>query len=711
MSHTNVKVTMDPSSKPHFGHHLMDFANMLKAFIGSNYLAIAFAFRQSGIALGCFGLVFIASLTAHCCRLLVSCKYHAIRHLLTSMERHRSSNMQLQGEKTHRDLSNSDDSLSLSNSDDGSSDESGDDQDAVHKKLLQNLNFGDIGRLCMGRAGLTLVNTAVMITQFGFCVGYCIFVGNTIHSMFPLYNCSVFVGSSNVSGVVQQCFEVKHLNSLNSVHVDMNDMVETPPGVLHNRRSLPLLGSESSLSNNTTVATTPAAVSGFMSFLASDSSINVLHSTTPVNSNNTIAFQNVSSTTESPAAFVSHNEKNMSDTTDSGVTPVTPNVTSAEKMTSTVTSVMPNITVSENLTSSVTVIPNIGTTENLLSPVISGSNTTLVDGAVTKSTVPVNMTRWTLFRGKHVPGLKLLVVLPVIVFVPMTLIRNLRHLGFISVFANAAIFLGCIEVLLFLVSGFAVSNTFVWANWQDLPIFFGMVTSAFEGIGTILPIESSMEGNRHNFISFLYGAVAVLTLVLGCFGVMGYLNFGEGVEQMINANIPTSHWLGLAVNACLCIGVVLTFPLMMYPVVEMAEVYLFGDGRICGPGSERVKTKDYQSLLPKKQNKFALPVAEKVSDSVATWKRNVLRILVVLCAGSLAILLRNYFAYISAFVGALGSTMLAYILPCLFHLKLCWPQLSLYNKVKDITIIIIGVCCGAAGVYAVLLEIFSSLKA
>ena len=96
----------------------------------------------------------------------------------------------------------------------------------------------------------------------------------------------------------------------------------------------------------------------------------------------------------------------------------------------------------------------------------------------------------------------------------------------------------------------------------------------------ILPIESSMEGNRHNFVKFLYGAIAGLTLVLACFGVLGYLSFGNDVEQMINANIPNGQWLSIAVNSCLCVGVLLTFPLMMYPVVDLAELHLFGNGEL-----------------------------------------------------------------------------------------------------------------------------------
>ena len=30
-------------------HHIADFANLLKAFIGTNYFSLAFGFRQSGL--------------------------------------------------------------------------------------------------------------------------------------------------------------------------------------------------------------------------------------------------------------------------------------------------------------------------------------------------------------------------------------------------------------------------------------------------------------------------------------------------------------------------------------------------------------------------------------------------------------------------------------------------------------------------------------
>lgn len=40
---------------PGWQQHAADFANVFKAFIGANYLSIAFAFAQSGVVAGVCG--------------------------------------------------------------------------------------------------------------------------------------------------------------------------------------------------------------------------------------------------------------------------------------------------------------------------------------------------------------------------------------------------------------------------------------------------------------------------------------------------------------------------------------------------------------------------------------------------------------------------------------------------------------------------------
>ena len=47
------------------------------------------------------------------------------------------------------------------------------------------MTYGDLGRIAMGRWGSRIVNMALIITQFSFCVNYFIFMGDTITRMFP----------------------------------------------------------------------------------------------------------------------------------------------------------------------------------------------------------------------------------------------------------------------------------------------------------------------------------------------------------------------------------------------------------------------------------------------------------------------------------------------------------------------------------------------
>lgn len=55
----------------------------------------------------------------------------------------------------------------------------------VKETIEKEMTLGDIGKIAVGPWGLRLVNTALIITQLGFCVAYFIFMGNTIAEMFP----------------------------------------------------------------------------------------------------------------------------------------------------------------------------------------------------------------------------------------------------------------------------------------------------------------------------------------------------------------------------------------------------------------------------------------------------------------------------------------------------------------------------------------------
>ena len=106
--------------------------------------------------LGLFGVLIIALITDHCCQLIIKCKKAAVQKLLDTVPQ--SKDVESQDIVNMAGLRNT-----------------------VEKRML----FGEIGRIALGKWGVLLVNAALIATQYGFCVGYFIFLGNTIQSMFP----------------------------------------------------------------------------------------------------------------------------------------------------------------------------------------------------------------------------------------------------------------------------------------------------------------------------------------------------------------------------------------------------------------------------------------------------------------------------------------------------------------------------------------------
>jgi len=83
-------------------------------------------------------------------------------------------------------------------------------------------------------------------------------------------------------------------------------------------------------------------------------------------------------------------------------------------------------------------------------------------------------------------------------------------------------------------------------------------------------------------------------------------------------------------------------------------------------------------------------------------------VLVLITAG-IAVLLKNEFAYVNAFIGSLGSSVLAYILPCIFHLVLFKHTNSVGVVIKDIVFIIFGIVGGVVGVVITVQNVINNL--
>ena len=90
----------------------------------------------------------------------------------------------------------------------------------------------------------------------------------------------------------------------------------------------------------------------------------------------------------------------------------------------------------------------------------------------------------------------------------------------------------------------------------------------------LIPIETSMAENRHRFPLYLHLAIGGLSVILACFGILGYLVYGEEVEQIVTESFPPGVLI-LVVRFLLCIAILLTYPLQIFPVIEIVEGWLF----------------------------------------------------------------------------------------------------------------------------------------
>ncbi|XP_077992194.1 uncharacterized protein LOC144446320 [Glandiceps talaboti] len=297
------------------------------------------------------------------------------------------------------------------------------------------------------------------------------------------------------------------------------------------------------------------------------------------------------------------------------------------------------------------------------------------------------------------------VLVPLPILILLSLLRNIRDFGIVSSVSLSAGAMALVTITVVLITALqVVSDDVVLFNWQSFLIMFGQVISTYEATAMIIPIESSMVGHRERFPIFLSIVITTYSTLLIMIGVLGYLVFGNDTEQVILDNLTnrTSSELLIFLQIALFLTVSLTYPMQMQPLIEVIEKILFTEGKICGPNSveeERSLCVDDDAV------KNQLHGAEAIPKSVAAWKRNSVRIALVLLTAIMAILLNDSFSYVVAFAGSTGGVMIGLILPSVFYLKLQWNQTSLQIKVLHFVIIIVCTTLGLICTVLVIKEV------
>ena len=283
--------------------------------------------------------------------------------------------------------------------------------------------------------------------------------------------------------------------------------------------------------------------------------------------------------------------------------------------------------------------------------------------------------------------LTILIILPI--FIIFSYIRSLKFLAPFSTVANFCFLYAIIVILTFCFMTLSDQNG-VGPDVQSFsttllnyPLFFGNVIFAFEGIGTVLPLENKIS-NPKLFQPILWiGMFIVITLYV-ILGVIGYLTFGSNLEEVISLNlpvvIPTVGLFFPIATLYLTFGIFSTYLLQFYVPMEIIEP----------PFTSRVKSPKSKLLI-----------------------QIIIRTTVVIFTALVPIAISQINLLID-FIGACSSSCLALIFPVLIEMATFWKMKRYHLPfhvwiVKDIIILCIGVVGGVLGTAVAIYKIAQTL--
>jgi len=259
-----------------------------------------------------------------------------------------------------------------------------------------------------------------------------------------------------------------------------------------------------------------------------------------------------------------------------------------------------------------------------------------------------------------------LIAIQFVLLIPLALVRNISKLGPFALLADVFILIGIVYIWSFDISSLAqngIAPSVQLFNPSTFTLTIGSAIFTFEGIGLILPIQSSMK-HPEKFSMLLYLVMAIITVIFTSIGALCYATFGEATKIQIISNFPQDSKLVNAVQFLYTLAVLVGEPVQLFPAVRIIETTIFGE-KATGKKSAAIK-----------------------------WEKNVLRASLMVLCGLVAVLGASDLDKFVALIGAVACVPLVYIYPPWLHLR--GVAESRFDKAYDIGMIVLGV---AAMVY------------
>ncbi|KAJ5860818.1 uncharacterized protein N7529_008128 [Penicillium soppii] len=258
--------------------------------------------------------------------------------------------------------------------------------------------------------------------------------------------------------------------------------------------------------------------------------------------------------------------------------------------------------------------------------------------------------------------IKYVVLLQLIIFLPLSLIRDISKLGFTALIADVFILLGLLYIYYYDVStlvaqgGISDVKSFNPATWS---MFIGTAIFTYEGIGLIIPIQESMK-QPNRFPGVLAGVMVVITFIFLSAGALSYAAYGSSTKTVILLNLPQDDKFVNVVQFLYSLAILLSTPLQLFPAIRIMENELF------------TRSGKYNPYIK--------------------WKKNGFRFFLVGVCAVVAWCGADDLDKFVSLVGSFACVPLIYVYPPLLHLRAC--ARSKRQAIADVTLAVFGtICC------------------
>jgi solute carrier family 36 (proton-coupled amino acid transporter) len=233
-----------------------------------------------------------------------------------------------------------------------------------------------------------------------------------------------------------------------------------------------------------------------------------------------------------------------------------------------------------------------------------------------------------------------------VIFYPLVLVRKIQAFAKFHIFGDIMIIITIVVICVYAglqdkKEGFEDSPELKWFNAALWPDAIGFAVYSFEGVGVIIPIYD-ITADKKNYFKIVCMTCTLIMMIYISFSEFCLFTYYEEFiskdKPLITDYLPASSPVGWLVKFLFCCNLIISYPLVVYPANMVIESYLYAG-------------------WPKSKRRQCC--------------KNINRAILVIFICVTALLVYDKLDKFLSIIGSLTCTPIAFILPALFHYKVC----------------------------------------